>query len=160
MKLSPLQLEGYFLTELSFQADPAHNPGRPIQFHEHDLVVEPTTTPLPDQERRWQITLKIRLQPRPESNSPYSLSLSLVGVVWAAPQLPADRLESLIRTNGPAMLYGAAREMVRDLTARGPFPALSLPSVSFLSDLVGGGEVRTETQGDKSATSPASASNE
>ncbi len=158
MKLSPLQLEGYFLTELSFQADPAHDPGKPIQFHEHDLAVEPTTTPLSDQERRWQVTLKIRLQPRRESNSPYFLSLSLVGVVWAAPQIPADRLESLIRTNGPSMLYGAAREMVRDLTARGPYPALSLPSVSFLNEAAEGGEARSTAPGDRFAATSEPAS--
>lgn len=133
MTLSPLQLEGYFLTDLSFQADHAHDPAKPIQFHEDDLVVETGMVAVPNEERRWQITLKIRLQPRPESNSPYTLALTLVGFVWAAPQLPADRLDSLVRTNGPSMLYGAAREMVRDLTARGPFPPLSLPSVSFLN---------------------------
>lgn len=133
MTLSPLQLEGYFLTDLSFQADPTHDPAKPIQFHENDLVVEAGIVNVPNEERRWQVTLTIRLQPRRESNSPYTLTLTLVGFVWAAPQLPPDCLDSLVRTNGPSMLYGAAREMVRDLTARGPFPPLSLPSVSFLS---------------------------
>jgi len=40
----------------------------------------------------------------------------------------------VVRTNGPSMLYGVAREMARDLTARGPFPPQVLPSVSFIPD--------------------------
>jgi preprotein translocase subunit SecB len=134
MKLAPLQLEGYCLTDLTFQANPDCNPTKETRFHEDDLAVAANVQPIRDQPRRWQVTLKLKLQPKPESNSPYFFSLALVGIVWAAPDLPQDKLDSIVRTNGPSMLFGAAREMVRDITARGPFPALALPSVSFLAE--------------------------
>jgi len=34
--------------------------------------------------------------------------------------------------NGPALLYGAAREMLCNLTARGPWPVVCLHSVTFV----------------------------
>jgi preprotein translocase subunit SecB len=156
MKLSPLQLEAYFLTDLNLQADLHHDPAKPIAFREDDLVVETDVQPLPGADRRWQVRLKIQLQPKPQSNSPYTFSLTVVGFIWAAAQLPADKLEPLVRTNGPSMLYGAAREMVRDLTARGPFPPLSLPSVLFLNQAQPPAEATPQTQAQPSAkTEPA-----
>jgi preprotein translocase subunit SecB len=133
MKLSPLQLEKYFLADLTFRANPEHEPSQPVQFQEEDWEVQFRVQSLSAEERRWQVAITVKLHPRSEANSPYTFSLSLMGMIWAAPQLSSERLEPLVRTNGPSMLYGVAREMVRDLTARGPYPALSLPSVSFLN---------------------------
>jgi len=134
MKLSPLQLEAYFLTESSFRANQDFDPKKPVSFHDADIVITPDIQPIKDQNRRWQVVLNIKLQPRAEANSPYVFAFTLVGIVWAAPEFPEDKLAPLVATNGSSMLYGVAREIVRDLTARGPFPALSLPSVSFIPD--------------------------
>lgn len=134
MKLSPLQLEAYFLTELSLRANQDFDPGKPTVFKETDIVVTPDMQAVKDHNRRWQVTLNLKLQPRPDSNSPYLLALNLAGVIWAAAELPEDKVVALVRTNGPSMLFGVAREIVRDLTARGPFPQLLLPSVSFLPE--------------------------
>jgi preprotein translocase subunit SecB len=134
MKLAPLQLEAYFLTDLSFRANQEFDKTKPVAFQEPDLAVLTGIQPDKNLDRRWQVTLNIKLQSRPEANSPYFFALNLVGIVWAAAELPPDRLPLLLATNGPAMLYGVAREVVRDLTSRGPFPPLSLPSISFLPD--------------------------
>jgi preprotein translocase subunit SecB len=37
----------------------------------------------------------------------------------------------MLEVNGASMLYGAAREIVRAMTARGPYFQTVLPSVSF-----------------------------
>jgi preprotein translocase subunit SecB len=134
MKLAPLQLESYFVTEVNCRANLDFDPKKPTTFHQDDLAIAADAQPLPDQPQRWQITLNLKLQPKASSNSPYNFSLVVLGIVWAAPDLPRERLELIVRTNGPSMLYGAAREMARDITARGPFPPLTLPSVSFIPD--------------------------
>jgi len=130
MKLAPLQLESYFLTEATLRANQDFDPKKPTQFGETDLAVTPECHRLPEDPDRWQVTLNLKFQPAPESNPAYYFSLQVVGVVWAAPVL-AEHTDRFVRTNGPSMLFGAAREMVRDLTARGPFAPLLLPSVSF-----------------------------
>lgn len=134
MKLSPFQLEAYYATSLSCQANLAYNPGKETRFSEKDLEVTPNVQPIKDQPRRWQVALDVKLHAAPESNSPYTLCLNLIGIIWVAPELAPEKLESLLRTNGPSMVYGVVREMARDLTARGPFTALVLPSVSFIPD--------------------------
>jgi preprotein translocase subunit SecB len=134
MRLSPLQLEGYFLTDLNFRANQDFDPRKEVQFFADDLAVNANVQPVKDQPRRWQVTLSIKLQPQAESNSPYYLSMKVAGLIWLAREFAANKIEALVRTNGPSMLFGVAREMVRDVTARGPFPALSLPSVSFMPE--------------------------
>jgi preprotein translocase subunit SecB len=134
MKLAPLQLEGYFATEVNCRANLDFDPHKPTTFREDDLLVTADIQSVPDQPQRWQISLSLKLQPKPAANSPYTLAFSLLGIVWAAPDLPREKLDAIVRTNGPSMLYGAAREMARDITARGPFPPLMLPSVSFIPD--------------------------
>jgi preprotein translocase subunit SecB len=142
MKLSPLQLESYFLTELTFGANQEFNPEKETKLAETDLSVVPEIQRIKDDQRRWQVTITVKLQSKPEANSPYAFTLTLIGIVWTAPKLPEEGIEALIRTNGPTMVYGAAREMVRDITARGPFQPICLPSVSFLPETAKGG---TET---------------
>jgi len=134
MKLSPLQLEAYFLTESSYRTNQDFNPEKEPKLDDTDLQVSADVQPLQNQERRWQVTVNIKLQPKPEANSPCFLSITVIGSVWAAPNLPESNLDMMVRTNGPTMVYGAAREMVRDLTARGPFAPICLPSVSFLPE--------------------------
>ena len=40
-----------------------------------------------------------------------------------------------MHANGPAMLFGAAREIIRAATGRGPWSAVIIPSTNFLADL-------------------------
>ena len=65
-------------------------------------------------------------------NFPYKFDLSLIGFFACNDGFssPADE-EHFVRVNGSSMLYGAARELVRSLTARGPWGELFLPSISF-----------------------------
>jgi preprotein translocase subunit SecB len=134
MKLSPLQLEAYFVTDLSYRTSQEFNPAKAPKLDAGDLAVVSEIQPIQNEQRRWQITLNVKLEPKSAANSPCSFSVTLVGIVWATPKLPSESLDLLVRTNGPAMVYGVAREMVRDLTARGPFAAICLPSVSFLPE--------------------------
>ena len=64
---------------------------------------------------------------------PYTFSVILQGIVLALPGDPeGERLERAVKANAPAMLFGAAREMIRALTNRGPHRAIIIPSINFL----------------------------
>lgn len=153
MKLAPLQLEGYFLTDLNCQANPQFRAEKETKFQEKDLEVGAAVHPIKDRPNRWQVSLNIRLQPAPDANSPYSFCLNLAGIIcWVGPELPEEKVGALLRTNGPSMLYGVAREMARDLTARGPFPPLVLPSVSFIPDAPAAPEPRASESIEKPQT--------
>jgi preprotein translocase subunit SecB len=131
MKISPLQLEHYFVSDLHFSANRSFDPAKEPELTNDQFAVEAVSMRDKEKPAKWQITLRIKHQPAVNTNAPYSFALEVVGFFEVAPAFPQDRTERLVKTNGATMLYGIAREMVRDLTSRGPHPGLMLPSVSF-----------------------------
>jgi hypothetical protein len=57
------------------------------------------------------------------------------GFVLASPHLEGAMLKRTVHANGPSMLFGAAREIIRAATGRGPWPAVIIPSTNFLTGL-------------------------
>lgn len=131
MKPAPIQLTEYFLTELHLSANPKFDPKQEALLRFKDYHVTLAAAPNPEDNRDWRLTLKLQLQPPAEANVPYRLSAEIVASVIVHPKYAEDRIERLIKTNGPSMLFGAMREIIRDLTARGPYPAILIPSTSF-----------------------------
>ena len=129
MKSSPLQLEHYFVSDLHFSANRAFDPKKEVKLKVEDFGVE--TALLSPDPAKWQVTLRVKHQPALSVNAPYSFTLEVVGFFHVVPEFPADKVQQLIKTNGPSILYGIAREVVRDFSMRGPHPGLMLPSVSF-----------------------------
>jgi len=132
MNIAPLQLEAYALVDLVCRTNQEHRPDQPMDPHPEEFSVEDRVQPVPEESRLWVLALNVRLQSRPEANAPYSILLQLNGWVRALEGFDPPNLEHLVRTNGLAMLYGTAREIVRQTTAMGPFPPVLLPSVNFL----------------------------
>lgn len=137
MKPAPLRLQNYFLTELHLQARSNFKSGEPAEWNEKGFCVTPAHRLLPadgDKPRCWETTLEIGHQPAPDDNFPYSFQLKLVALFEEKPAMGAmepELRERIIKINGSSMLYGAAREIVRAATGRGPYSAVLLPSVSF-----------------------------
>jgi preprotein translocase subunit SecB len=140
MKLAPLQLVDYYITYLTLQANPRFLKEQPCAPPEESLQVIPnyyanTNAPAQQGASEWIVSLEI-LQSIPEgANLPYSFKLEIQGIVMAAPFLEGTKLQRAIHANGPAMLFGAAREIIRAATGRGPWAAVIIPSTNFLSDL-------------------------
>jgi preprotein translocase subunit SecB len=134
MKLSPIQLEAYALSDLAYRANQDHKPDQDTAYGEKDIVVEHKSERIQGDDRLWEASLSLRIQPRAEANAPYYISLQLSGLVRALPELQSDNIEQLMRVNGASLLYGVAREVVRQVTSMGPFAALLIPSVTFRPD--------------------------
>ena len=133
MKLSPLQLEYYFVVESHVTACRDFKSEEPISVQASDIEVVPNVKPI-GEERRWEVTLRVQYTPGPEVNTPYTFSIELVGFFTVKPDWPADHVERLVHTNGPTILFGIARGVVRDITGRGPHPPMILPTASFVPD--------------------------
>ena len=131
MKLAPIQLEGYALTDLSFSANQDHKVDQPVSYRTEDIVVDHSSERDSKDDRVWRLTLAIKIQPRAEANAPYYISLQISGLVRALPQLEHKDIETLMKVNGASLLYGVAREVVRQVTAIGPYAPLLIPSISF-----------------------------
>lgn len=131
MKISPLLLERYFASDLHFTANRQFNTEKPVEITDAQYSVQANALRNKEEAKQWQITLQIKYQPAALANAPYSFSLEIIGFFKVAGGFPEEKTEQLVQTNGATILYGIAREIVRDVTARGPHPAMMLPSVSF-----------------------------
>jgi preprotein translocase subunit SecB len=128
MKNSPLQLERIFLTAVHLDAKPEANVPPAIDWRVSSdvAVASHATDPL-----RWKVGLTVNLTCVDAANAPYNGSVSFTGLFAVADSYPKDKVRFIVETNGPSVLYGAAREMFANLTARGPWPAVYLPTQSF-----------------------------
>lgn len=134
MKLSPIQLLDYHVTSLSVEACASFKRDKPMDLDPADLSVSAQTKLLEDgDEPRWAVSLALRHEPTEGKNIPYQLSLDMVGLVTAAAKKVDAAVSYAVEVNGPSMLFGAAREILRDATARGPHGPIIIPSASFFT---------------------------
>ena len=125
---SPLQLERHEFTEIHLVANQTDSPeggfeiGIQKEFKLHDA-----------NPRSFILILTIQLSASdPDKPCPYDAKLTISGHFNVA-EVYQGNPEQLIDVTGASILYGAAREMLANLTSRGPHGLVSLPSVSFLS---------------------------
>jgi preprotein translocase subunit SecB len=138
MKLAPLQLADYFLTDLSLQANPDFDSSNPADDPVETMVVVPSYSQSASEEgqdTRWLVILEISQTISDGANLPYAFNLRIQGTVIVSSHIVGNKLQRAIHANGPAMLFGAAREIIRAATGRGPWPAVIIPSTNFLVGL-------------------------
>jgi preprotein translocase subunit SecB len=131
---SPLLLEEYVLRELQFSliSDLKNRPDRAAQYDGLSIEVTTEVEKRDGDLRKWRCELTVESKAEKGANHPYKFRVTYVGFFSVAETYPAERVEMMARTNTPALLYSAAREALLPLTGRGPFPAILLPSVTFL----------------------------
>lgn len=134
MKLSPIQLLDYHVTSLTVEASVSFQRDKPMDLDPADLQVDASSRLLTDgDDPRWAVTLNLRHEPVEGRNIPYRLAIDLVGLVSTVMKKIDAGVNHAIEVNGPSMLFGAAREILREATARGPHGSIIIPSASFFT---------------------------
>jgi preprotein translocase subunit SecB len=129
MKNSPLCLEKSFFTKVSILANPD---GKADARWEVEAVPEITMSG--GDRRKWVILLRISLRPVGDAKLTYSVEVQIVGQFSVVPAWPEEKIDMLVHANGSGLLYSSAREMICNVTARGPWPMIFLPAVSFVDN--------------------------
>lgn len=134
MQISPLQLEGYFLKEVSFALNEeiTEKPTELKKSENLGVEVSVSVDCLDKRKRRWRCELTLDLKPKDETDSAYTFHLVLVGFFFVSKGYPKEMVELLAKTNCPAVLYSTAREMLVTVVRRSPFAPVLIPSVTFL----------------------------
>ena len=134
MKLSPIQLIDYHVTRLTVEACATFDRDEPMDLDPADLEVAASTSRLSDgDDLRWTVSLIVRHEPVKGKNIPYRLTIEIVGLVTTVTKKVDETLRHAVEVNGPSMLFGAAREILREATARGPYGSIVIPSASFFT---------------------------
>ncbi len=127
MNPSPLQLERHFFTKVLIDTNPN---GKLEAGHQVNCSVEVGSAV--DDPKRFQVILRIKLLSPPNTEACYTGEIHAVGLFRVLDGWPTSETMHLVESNGAALLYGAVRELVCNLTARGPWPQLVLNSVTFV----------------------------
>ena len=132
MKLAPLQLTDYFVVSLRVEARVDYDPGKDQDLDVANLqVTEKCARSNGEHPNRFSIDLVIKQEALEGKNLPYAYELHMVGFIEVRPGFPEDHLQRAVETNGPSMLFGAAREILRSATGRGPYGPVLIPSTTF-----------------------------
>jgi preprotein translocase subunit SecB len=83
--------------------------------------------------RDFRVELTVRFGNESDAApSVYSGMLRIAGYFKVHEKFPEEKIKSLIEITASSMLYGACREMLCNITARGSRGMVSLPSLSFI----------------------------
>lgn len=91
--------------------------------------------PKSDDGRSWWVGLDFTIKSEKEKLCPYNVEMKAVAMFIVDESVPQDKRETMAFENGLAMVYGAIREMVSNITSRSAFGKLMLPTASFFGTL-------------------------
>ena len=133
MMPSPLSLETYFFTKIHLDAceKAGKEPATGVLSSKVNCLQHKQDA------QKWMVTLGVsQHEDKEKGRPPYVFEVEAVGFFTVDKQYPAEKAEVLVRANGAAVLFGAIREMVANLSARGPFAQVNLPTVTFVDEVV------------------------
>jgi preprotein translocase subunit SecB len=132
MQPSKMQLENYFVEELSFglnnnyKLDSENLP----KLASSDLEIEVRLGEANENVSRKMCHLTI--SPKPKKKFPYEFKIVLIGFFEIDLKCSEEEKAILLKSNAPSMLFTAAREILLLVTGRTRSMPLMLPTVAFL----------------------------
>lgn len=131
MGLSNLQLEGYYIDEMSFKTNEEYEENAKKDLKNFNVTFLDGV----NQENHLLRRIKLTVEQKKTKNEPYEYKIVLVGFFKINESYAAKnkdkKIEEFVRVNGPSLLYSAAREMLAMLTGRGSEGSILLPTVTF-----------------------------
>lgn len=139
MDLAPLQLVRYWIDDISIHSnrnfEPESEEGeflKSLEVESDVHKIDPPDETTAEHGQFWLVSVSVTVGDDEKNMDPYDIMLNLSGVVQSHPKFDDATAERAISVNGPSMLFGIAREVIRTTTAGGPYATVLLPSVSFL----------------------------
>jgi preprotein translocase subunit SecB len=128
LRASPLQIERHEFLDIEVHATDSADTHSSLPLEISRTYARHDTDPL-----RWRVELSLRFGGDVDGKpSVYSGVLRIAGYFLIHKKYPAEKIRSLIEVTASSILYGACREMLANLTARGSHGVVSLPSISFV----------------------------
>ncbi|MCC5790412.1 MAG: protein-export chaperone SecB [Opitutales bacterium] len=136
---SLFQLLDYWVDFIQVKANPQYDSQNDPQMDfdsiqvNHDVQRFPPPKDMPEENGSlWSVEIQIEQELKTGKNIPYTFSLEMRGIIAVHPSIEKDKLDQQIQVNGPTLLFGAAREIIRAATGRGKFGPVVIPSTRFM----------------------------
>ena len=148
--ISPLQLNNYFVKELSYRSNPAYK-AEPTVRNEgkiHCTVELGTGLNAPD---HFMVALVLTVEPSAVAPAldPYHIHIRIEGYFNFNPgaDIPQPEKERMVSLNGSSILMGLARGLVAQATGVSEFGKYLLPAVNFVEIFKNAGQGTTGSMG-------------
>ena len=119
--LSPIQTRRHWLSRLVFEP---HEEAVKKAEYRADISLKHES-----RSDCWHVRLGLRFGPQPPNEGTFHCEVVFEGLFAVHPDFPPEKADDLVRMNGGAILYGAAREMILNLTARSKHGPFELPTI-------------------------------
>lgn len=129
---SPLQLEFTFFPVIRVEAIPSYQETSGPKTLDFKLEITHRTTALDESGLLWESYLEVKSMA--EVDVPYRFEIHSYGRFGLPEESPADVRCRFVESNAPAILYAGIREMLMNLTGRGPFTRIQLAPLQFVPD--------------------------
>lgn len=127
-EMSPIQLSQAVFTDVRITAQQDAYVAPDSVFN---TQVEFGAKPISDDQLAWNVVVRVHIKQANDKKPTYLGTVECVGLFQVHPQLPKENVEKFVFVNGTSILYGAVRELISTITARGPWPSITLVSQSF-----------------------------
>ncbi|PYF99753.1 Preprotein translocase subunit SecB [Thioalkalivibrio sp. ALE21] len=134
MKPSPLTLHGIQFVRVHIEPDLESGFARAHHFDfDGSMLKWALDHGYDEQDGTWWVAVGFgTMNEEEEPRCPYILDVQAVGVFSVSEKYPVERHEGLAFEYGAALVYGAIREMVTNVTSRSLVGPLTLPTPSFV----------------------------
>lgn len=141
IQLSPLQLVQMVFTKTRVEAyelgeDISEGWAPQFDFDGVNLLIENTVGQQEDNITDFLVMLRVAVLNEADAvkKAPYTFDIAVQGVFKLAVDFSCDDRHDLVRVNGSAMLYGAIRDMLQQVSGRSVLGTLLLPTLHFLPE--------------------------
>jgi preprotein translocase subunit SecB len=145
MRRSPLQIDTYFLHELTFEINEKYDEAKPTGDLLNGFQYFTNFDCYDAETHKWHCVLGLRFKPEANINTPYSFNIILIGYFKVEGNIPSNEAEmKLVHANAPALLYTVAREILSSTSARARWGKINLPTVYFPAEKQTEGKEKAE----------------
>ena len=136
MQASKLQLENYFVDEVSFRLKDAvlKKQNAESNLTPQDLEIEVRLGESKNEERKRFCQIEIKPKEKRAKRFAYDFRIVLVGFFELSAECSDEDAAVLINNTAPSMLYTAAREYLLTMTGRTRYLPILLPTVLFVPE--------------------------
>jgi len=120
--LSPIQIRRHWIRRVVFEPHDVPVENSPYEAH-FSLQHEKT-------DGCWRVILKVYFGGKKPDKTLHNGQIEFEGLFDVHPDFPEEKVENLVRLNGGAILYGAVRELVLNLTARSKYGPFEMPTIN------------------------------
>jgi preprotein translocase subunit SecB len=125
---SHIQLLDYKILRIHFDTRSAEEQPSEIEFSHATKIFRAE-----EQGNTWLVRLDVQFRPAAEKSATYFGEIAVVGTFSLAADFPADKAESMVFMNAGSILYGMAREILSNITARAVHGPLLMPTLDARS---------------------------